>query len=243
MPPWLLLVVLIYAPVVLFLDGRLERAWPWEYVLGAVTLAFLAGWSLRLSPADRGQVWLCVAVATFFEFLGSQIWGAYRYRFVGIPAFVPFGHGLVYVFAFTLAALPWVRRRERLFTLTVLALAAAWAFAGVGPLGALTGRIDVHGLLWLPIFASAILFSPRRLLFAGIFLAVADLEIAGTWFGAWTWLPTTPWAHVASGNPPSAIAGGYAIIDGSVLLLAAAISSLRRRGVPEAATVPLSANA
>ena len=22
-------------------------------------------------------------------------------------------------------------------------------------------------------------------------------------FGAWTWLPWTPWAHVASGNPPS----------------------------------------
>ena len=63
------------------------------------------------------------------------------------------------------------------------------------------------------------LFSPRRALFAGIFIAVTDLELAGTWFGAWTWLPSTPWFHVASGNPPSAIAGGYTIIDGTVLLI------------------------
>ena len=78
--------------------------WPWEYVLGAVTLGALWLWTTRLSPGDRAQVWLCVVVATAFEYLGSQVWGAYRYRFIGIPAFVPFGHGLVYVFAFGVAA-------------------------------------------------------------------------------------------------------------------------------------------
>lgn len=220
--------MLLYAPAVLFLDGRLEAPWPWEYALGAVTLAVLALWTTRLSPADRLQVWLCVIVATLFEVLGSQIWGAYRYRFVGIPAFVPFGHGLVYVFAFGLAATPWVRRNERAFTLAVLGLAAAWAFGGLGPLAAVTGRVDVHGLVWLPVFAAAILFSPRRTLFAGLFLAVTDLELAGTYFGAWTWAPYTPWTHLPSGNPPSAIAGGYTIIDGSVLLLTGLLARLRR---------------
>jgi hypothetical protein len=238
--PWFLVAVLLYAPVVLFIDGRLGAPWPWEYVLGAVTLGALWLWTTRLSPGDRAQVWLCVVVATVFEYLGSQVWGAYRYRFIGIPAFVPFGHGLVYVFAFGVAALPWVRRHERLFTRAVLALAMAWALAGVGPLAAVTGRVDTHGLLWLPIFACVILFSPRRALFAGIFLAVTDLELAGTYFGAWTWLPWTPWAHVASGNPPSAIAGGYTIIDGSVLILAGLLARVQRLRAPprEPATSP-----
>jgi hypothetical protein len=236
--PWLLVAVLIYAPVILFVDGKLAAAWPWEYVLGALTLAALALWTTRLSATDRVQVWVCVVVATGWEYLGSQIWGGYRYRFGGIPAFVPFGHGLVYVFAFTLAATPWVRRHERPFTYGILALAWAWALAGITALPALTGRVDFHGLFWLPLFTGAILLSPRKALFAGIFIAVTDLELAGTWFGAWTWLPNTPWAHVTSGNPPSAIAGGYTVIDGSVLLLVALLASLKpasRRPVSESA--------
>jgi hypothetical protein len=226
--PWYLIAVLVYAPAILFIDGQLAHAWPWEYALGALTLAVLALWTTRLSPSDRVQVWICVVVATGWEYLGSQVWGGYRYRFGGIPAYVPFGHGLVYVFAFSLAATPWVRRHERAFTLGVLAAAVAWALAGITVLGPLTGRVDAHGLFWLPIFAYAVLFNARRALFAGIFIAVTDLELAGTWFGAWTWLPMTPWAHVTSGNPPSAIAGGYTIIDGTVLLLVALIASARR---------------
>ena len=227
--PWFLVAVLIYAPAILYVDGRLANAWPWEYALGALTLALLALWTTRLSPTDRLQVWICVVVATGWEYLGSQIWGGYRYKFGGIPAFVPFGHGLVYVFAFTLAATPWVQRHERRFAYLILALAWAWAIAGVTILPSMTGRVDWHGWFWLPLFSLAILFGPRKALFAGIFIAVTDLEIAGTWFGAWTWLVNTPWAHVTSGNPPSAIAGGYAVIDGSVLLIVAFLAGLRRR--------------
>jgi hypothetical protein len=228
-PLWYLVAILLYAPVVLFIDGHLSAPWPWEYLLGALTLGVLALWTSRLSAADRTQVWICVVVATGWEYLGSQVWGGYRYRFGNIPTYVPFGHGLVYVFAFSLAATPWVRRYERGFTLGVLGIAVAWALAGITVLGPLTGRSDVHGLYWLPFFAAAVLFSPRRALFAAIFIAVTDLELAGTVFGAWTWLPSTPWFHVASGNPPSAIAGGYTIIDGTVLLLVGLIASARRR--------------
>ena len=232
-PWWYLVAVLVYAPAMLYLDGRLSAAWPWEYALGALTFVLLALWTTRLPRADRLQVWICVVVATGWEYLGSQVWGGYRYRFGAIPTFVPFGHGLVYVFAFSLAALPWVRRRERLVAYAALGGAVAWAIAGVSLLPAMTQRIDWHGWYWLPLFAAAILFGPRKALFAGIFIAVTDLELAGTWFGAWTWLPTTPWFHVTSGNPPSAVAGGYAVIDGSVLLIVALLTgALGRRGAP-----------
>jgi hypothetical protein len=231
-PAWFLPAVLLYAPVVLFVDGRLPAAWPWEYALGALTFVVLLLWTTRLPRADALQVWICVVVATGWEYLGSQVWGGYRYRFGAIPTFVPFGHGLVYVFAFSLAALPWVRRRERLVAYGSLAVACAWAVAGVTFLPALTQRVDWHGWYWLPLFAGAILFGPRKALFAGIFIAVADLELAGTAFGAWTWLPSVPWFHVASGNPPSAVVGGYTVIDGSVLLIVALLAQALRRRTP-----------
>ncbi len=172
---------------------------------------------------------MCVVVSIGWEYVGSQLWGGYRYRFRTIPAFVPFGHGLVYVFAYTLAATPFVARRERAFAYAALAVAWTWAVAGVTVLPALTHRVDRHGWYWLPLFTAAILIGPRKALFAGIFIAVTDLELAGTAFGAWTWVPQTPWMHVTSGNPPSAVAGGYAVIDGSVMLIVALLTTAARR--------------
>jgi hypothetical protein len=165
--------------------------------------------SRSLPAADRSTIWICVAVATGFEALGSQVWGGYHYRFGGIPAFVPFGHGLIYVFGIGLAATDLVRRYERPFTLAVLTIAVAWAIGGLTLLPAVTGRTDVHGILWLPLFAYVLLFSPRRAFFAALFIATTDVELFGTWFGSWRWLEHTPWVNVTSGNPPSAIAGGY----------------------------------
>lgn len=233
-PAWFFVALLAYAPATLVLDGFLRTAWPWQYVLGALTFGVLWLATTRLERRDRAQVWLCVAVATGFEYLGSQVWGGYRYRFGGIPLFVPPGHGMIYVFAIALAATGWVRRYERAFTFGAFALAAAWALAGLVLLPASSHRLDVHGAMWLPLFAYVVLFSPRRAIFAAIFIATTDVELAGTWTRSWTWLATIPWFGVGSGNPPSAIAGGYAIIDGTVLLLSGLMLRARRAAMPSA---------
>jgi hypothetical protein len=220
-PPWWLLgVVLVYGPLALFFDGRARAAWPDQYAIGAVTLIVLWLASRTLPAAGRSTIWICVAVATGFEVLGSQVWGGYHYRFGGIPLFVPFGHGLIYVFGIGLAATDLVRRYERPFTLAILAVAVAWAIGGLTLLPSIGGRADVHGVLWLPLFAYVLLCSPRRAFFAALFIATTDVELFGTWFGSWRWLAQTPWVNVTSGNPPSAIAGGYAIIDGTVMMVA-----------------------
>jgi hypothetical protein len=76
------------------------------------------------------------------------------------------------------------------------------------------------------VFAWCVLFTPRYAMFAAIFVATTDLELAGTLAHDWAWLPTAPWDGVPSGNPPSAIAGGYSIIDGSVVFLLALLVRL-----------------
>jgi hypothetical protein len=212
--------VLAYGPILLFLDSRLAHSWPGQYLLGALTAGVLLLCAQALPRRERCLAWLCVLVSTGFECLGSLVWQGYTYRFHNVPAFVPFGHGVIYVFGALLARTTVIRRYERAFTWFVLGVASLWALAGVSVLTPSTGRTDLHGLVWLPVFAYALLVSPRRAFFAALFIATSDIEIAGTILGNWSWALHTPWLHVTSGNPPAAIAGGYAIIDGSMLALA-----------------------
>jgi hypothetical protein len=225
-PYWLHAYLLVYTPLLLFLDGRFRTFWP-QCGLGLLTFFVLWCCTRSLAPDQRLQVWVCVVVATVFEVFGSLVWGVYRYRLGNIPLYVPPGHGLVYFFGLTAGGLPVFRRHGRRAALVVLGACAAYVLAGLTLLPGLTHRLDLQGALCFPVLAWCVLFSPRYALFAAIFVATLDLELAGTWAGDWTWLPVAPWDGVPSGNPPSAIAGGYCVIDSTVLMVVAALPRLR----------------
>ncbi|HLI96120.1 MAG TPA: hypothetical protein VKT72_08545 [Candidatus Baltobacteraceae bacterium] len=212
----------------LFLDARVLTGWAAQSLL-AIPTALILWWCSKTLPSqERALPWLCVVVSTGFEILGSLVWKGYHYRLGNVPLFVPFGHGLIYVFGATLAATPFVRKNVDLCARTALALALLWAVLGITALPHVTSRVDVHGLVWLPLFAAVLLSGPRRAFFAALFLATSEVEIFGTWFGNWLWAPMTPWFHVPSGNPPSAIAAGYAVIDGSMLYVSSLFRSVPR---------------
>src|SRR6266567_2308918 len=216
-PYWLHLALLTYTPVVLFADSRATSVWQ-QAGLGLVTGVVLWFCTRSLQPHERWQVWTCVLVATGFEVFGSLIWGVYRYRLHNLPLFVPPGHGIVYLFGLMAAQMPLVQRYGRRVAYAVLGVAAAWAALGLTLLPLVTGRFDLQGALCLPVFAYFLLRSPRWPLFAAIFVIVSELEIFGTSFGDWYWMPVAPWTHIPSGNPPSVIAGGYCVIDATVLI-------------------------
>ena len=224
-PYWLHVYLLAYTPIGLFADSRITAQWQ-QWLLGALTFVVLFLASLKAPREQRAQVWLCVGVATCFEIFGSLVWGVYRYRLHNLPLFVPPGHGIVYLFGLLAAGTPLVRRYGRSVAYVVLAIATAWALAGLTVLAHVTGRLDVQGAMCLPVFAFFLLRSPRWPLFAAIFVIVSELEIAGTSFGNWQWMATAPWTHIPSGNPPSVIAGGYCVIDGTVLLALRGLTSL-----------------
>jgi hypothetical protein len=80
-----------------------------ELGIGATTWLVLLA-AVRSSPrSERAQVAAVVLIATAGEVLGSLILGLYEYRRGGIPAFVPPGHGLVYLAGCRLARSPVVR--------------------------------------------------------------------------------------------------------------------------------------
>ena len=217
-PYWLHAYLLTYTPLLLLADSRSTALWE-QWMLGLLTFGVLYLAALKAPKEQRLQVWICVLVATGFEVFGSLIWGVYRYRLHNVPLFVPPGHGLVYLFGLLAMSTPMVKRHGKKVAHVVLGGAGAWALAGVTLLPIITGRYDLQGAMCLPVFAWFVLRSPRWALFAAIFIATGELEIFGTSFGNWYWLPVAPWTRIPSGNPPSVIAGGYCVIDASVLLV------------------------
>ena len=220
--------ILCFITVMLVADGVLQDLGP-QLAIGVITFGVLFVCARRIEPRQRLQLGLCVLLSTGFEAIGSLVWGGYRYRLHNIPLYVPPGHALVYLFGITAAALPLMVRHGRRVRLAVLSACSAWALAGVTVLPLLTGRLDVQGALLLPLFAWCILRSGRGDLFAAVWVATATVEIVGTWAGDWAWGATAPWTRIPSGNPPSTIAAGYAVIDGSVVLLAPLASLVLQR--------------
>ena len=215
-PYWLQAYLLVFTFVGLFADSRVTALWE-QHVLGGLSFIALYLAALKAPREQRLQVWVCVLVATGYEVFGSLVWGIYRYRFHNLPLYVPAGHGIVYLFGLLAAGTPIVQRHGRRVAYVVLGAASTWAAAGLFVLPAITGRLDVQGALWLPYLAWFLLRSPRWPVFAAIFLIVGELEVCGTSFGNWTWMANAPWTHIPSGNPPSVVAGGYCVIDASVL--------------------------
>jgi hypothetical protein len=227
-PYWLHVYLLTYTPILLLADSRTTEVWQ-QWILGLLTFAALYLAALKAPKEQRMQVWVCVVVATGFEIFGSLIWGLYRYRFHNVPLYVPPGHGAVYLFGLLAAQTPVVLQYGRRVAHVILAGATTWALAGLTVLPLITGRFDLQGAMCLPIFAWFVLRSPRWPLFAAIFIATGELEIFGTFFRDWQWLAIAPWTHIPSGNPPSVIAGGYCVIDASVLLAMRGLHAIRNQ--------------
>lgn len=224
-PYWLQIYLLAYTPPLLILDSRTTAVWQ-QALLGLATFGVLGLLATRVPREVAFQVAVCVAVATCFEIVGSLIWGLYHYRFHNLPLYVPAGHGLVYMFAIMSARTPLLQKHGRTACLVVLGVASGWAIAGLTVLVPLMHRVDVGGATLLPLLAWLLLRSRRATMFAAIFVAVTELELVGTHVGTWYWLPVAPFIHVRQGNPPSAVAAGYGIIDGTVLVVSMALLKL-----------------
>jgi hypothetical protein len=212
-----------YFAGVLWLDRYVDTEQ--QLLLGASTWIVLLVACRGLGPERLVQVALVVAIATCAEIVGSILWGVYEYRLGNLPAFVPPGHGLVYLTGLRLSECALVRRRPRPFVLSVLAIALTWTLAGLTVLP----RLDVAGALGAMIFAACLLWGRAPAIYAGVFVAVGALEWYGTAVGTWQWAETIPALGIPDGNPPSGVASGYVLFDVAALALAPLLLSLLGR--------------
>jgi hypothetical protein len=209
-----------------------------QLALGVFTTGVLAA-LLTFHPRKvRFQTLAVVGIATVGEIVGSIVWGVYAYRLDNLPAFVPPGHGLVYLCGLSLAGL--AARRPNVLLGTAVAGASVWALLGLLVLPA----TDVSGAIGCTLLV-LVLLTTRRPVYAGVFLVVAGLEIYGTAIGTWTWEGVVPGLGFPQGNPPSGAASGYVVFDVLAIALVArltpvlvALQSRRARRLPESTTMP-----
>lgn len=209
--------VFTWVPLVLLLDtGAGIGA---QRLLGAATWALLLGLLRRESPLVRIQVAVVVVFATAVEYTFSPLLEVYVYRLDNVPAFVPPGHGLVYLCALCLGrSAPFTRWAGPLVAVTVLVGAG---YAGWGLF--MSDRPDVLGAFWFACLLGFLRYGRSRLLYVGAFLVVTYLEVLGTALGTWTWQLHDPTGLVPIGNPPSGAAGGYGWFDLAAVLAAPAV--------------------
>jgi hypothetical protein len=193
-----------------------------QLALGLLTAVVLAALLVLQTPAVRVLALGVVVIATLGEVVGSLIWGLYGYRLDNLPAFVPPGHGLVYLAGLSLATL--CAGRGGLLLVVASAAACVWGLAGLGLLPAL----DVAGAIGCAFLVLVFAYT-RRPVYAGVFVVVALLELYGTALGTWTWQSTVPGLGLAQGNPPSGVASGYVVFDVVALWLTARASGALRR--------------
>src|SRR5262245_31847319 len=199
-----------------------------QLLIGAATWAILIAACAPLEREDRARALLVVVVATCAEVMGSIVLGAYTYRLENLPAFVPPGHGLVFLAGLRISQSVPVLRHPKAFLGATIGLIAAWGIAGL----LLLGRTDALGAITGALLIYVLLRGRTPALYAGVFLVVGFLEIYGTSIGAWHWAATAPGTPLPTGNPPSGIAGVYVLFDIAAIALAPrvleALSALRR---------------
>ena len=184
-----------------------------QRLLGLGTWALLATLLAGETRTVRVQVGVVVAFATVIEYVFAGWLGVYVYRLENVPAFVPPGHGLIYLAALAFGRSAWARGHARALLGSALVLCGAWTLWGL----TLAPRTDLLGAFW---FGCLLVFAVRGrspLLYASAFFVVSYLELVGTGLGTWTWQATDPTGLIGIGNPPSGIAGGYAWFDAAAL--------------------------
>jgi hypothetical protein len=228
----LVALVVVWVAAVLGLDTGASLTQ--QRLLGAGTWLLLLAVLHGEQRATRVQVAVVVAYASVIEYVFAGWLEVYVYRLDNVPAFVPPGHGLVYLAAFALGRSAWAHRHSRALVASTLVLGGAWAVWGV----TLSDRPDLLGAFWFGCLLAFTRWGKSPLLYAGAFLVVSYLEIVGTSLGSWAWQPYDPTGWISIGNPPSGIAGGYAWFDAAALWLAPKVSRrLGRPAVPEPAAV------
>lgn len=232
---WAAVLMMGWLSVVLWLDHDGGRTT--QRLLGFATWAVLLLALRWFSLTVRAQTAVVVAFATVVEYVFSQGLEVYVYRFDNVPAYVPPGHGLVYLSAFALGHAPVVARRLPTAVTLVVAGLGAWAAHGL----LVAERPDALGAVWFACLVAFLAWGPSREVYVGAAVVVTWLELIGTRLGTWTWQVEDPVGWLSIGNPPSGVAGGYGWFDLAGLLAAPVVLGwwfrIRARSTP-APTAP-----
>jgi hypothetical protein len=184
-----------------------------QVLLGVFAWMFLI-WLLKGECAHvRAQVIIAIMFATIGEHFASPYMGGYIYRFHNVPAYVPPGHGMVYLTAVALARSDLFANNATIVRNVVFVTMGGWSVWGI----TIAGSYDWVGFLLFCIFVPFVMYGRSPLVYLGAFFVTTWLEIIGTAVGTWHWVPIDPVLGLPQGNPPSGVAAWYCLVDAVAL--------------------------
>ncbi len=215
--------VFFFVALALYLDASVSLAM--QVTMGYCAWFFLGLMLLGESTAVRMQVVVAIIFATIGEYFASVYLGAYIYRFENVPAYVPPGHGMVYLTAVVIARQTLLTTYRQQITWLVLAIGGVWSLWGL----LLAARGDAAGALLFTLFVYCLYKGRSPLVYLGAFFITTWLEVVGTWSGTWYWARHDPVLGLSQGNPPSGVAVWYVMVDAFALALAPRLVVAMRR--------------
>ena len=165
----------------------------------------------------RLQVLVAIMFATAGEYYASVYMGGYIYHHGGVPAYVPAGHGMVYLSAIALGRSALLQNNVRAVTVIVAVIGSIWSLWG---LSASDQQTDVTGALLFCIFLLCVFYGRNPMVYLGAFFVTSYLEIVGTSTGVWYWVVIDPASGLPQGNPPSGVAAYYVMVDAVAIAIA-----------------------
>ncbi|OAI04462.1 hypothetical protein [Methylomonas methanica] len=180
-----------------------------QYVLAFFGWLFLIAWLRGECKYVRTQVAVAVTFAVIGEYFASVYMKGYIYRFGNVPAYVPAGHGLVYLTAVALGRSGLFQQHARRIAVFVVAVCGTWVAWGLSGFG----RLDIIGAVLFVVFLGYLFKGRSPMVYLGAFFITSWLEIVGTSAGTWAWAEIDPASHLPQGNPPSGVAAWYCLVD------------------------------
>jgi hypothetical protein len=171
----------------------------------------------------RLQVLVAIMFATAGEFYASVYMGGYIYHHGGVPAYVPAGHGMVYLSAIALGRSALLQNNARAVTVIIVVIGSIWSLWG---LNASDHQTDVTGTLLFCIFLLCLFYGRNPMVYLGAFFVTSYLEIVGTGTGVWYWVVIDPASGLPQGNPPSGVAAYYVMVDAVAIAIASKLLKL-----------------
>ena len=180
-----------------------------QNALGVAAWAYIVFLLMGEDNFVRLQVVIAIAFATLGEHFASVYMQGYIYRFENVPAFVPPGHGAVYLSAVALARSWFFKKYARELLCFVLVAGGLWSLWGAF----IAARTDLLGGCLFGVFVVCVFVGRSPLLYLGAFFITSWLEVIGTTLGNWHWVVYEPVFGLAQGNPPSGVAAWYCLVD------------------------------
>lgn len=157
----------------------------------------------------RKLMFVMVFLSYIGELLFCTLLEMYHYRTSVIPLYVPFGHAIVYASGYVYAHTKWAVTNDNLLR-KYFAIGFLFLFLFVGFF-----LNDVFSLIFGVCFFLLLKRKRWQNLYYFIALCVIFIELAGTYFQCWKWVPRT-FGLIPAANPPMGAVFFYA--GGDVLL-------------------------